>query len=129
MILTGGFYNKTQVTVYSSSGWVEYQKQAQLQTGRWNHACGHFVNTDNQVVRQQHYTDNIHLCGLHHHGQVYLVAGGHTGSSYTDTTETLEQGASAWTYAGPLRRAMSYLQAVYIDKIVISTGEIISYNS
>ena len=120
VVLTGGSSTMTQVTVYSSTGWVK--DWAQLQTGRYLHACGHFVNTDNQVVRQQHYTDNIHLCGLHHHGQVYLVAGGHTGSSYTDTTEILEQGASAWTYAGPLPHAMTGLKIVSIDNKIMSTG-------
>ena len=58
VILTGGSDTKTQVTVYSSEGWVV--DWAQLQTGRSSHACGHFVNTDNQVVR--HYTDNIYPC-------------------------------------------------------------------
>ena len=53
VILTGGSLDtRTQVTVYSSEGRVE--DWAQLQTGRSSHACGHFVNTDNQVVRQQH---------------------------------------------------------------------------
>ena len=53
VILTGGALNtKNKVTVYNSEGWVE--DWAQLQTGRYLHACGHFVNTDNQVVRRQH---------------------------------------------------------------------------
>ena len=60
VVLTGGYDIKTQVTVYNSEGWVE--DWAELQTGRFRHACGHFINTDNQVVRQQHYTDNIHPC-------------------------------------------------------------------
>ena len=60
VVLTGGSSTMTQVTVYSSTGWVK--DWAQLQTGRYLHACGHFVNTDNQVVRQQHYTNNIHPC-------------------------------------------------------------------
>ena len=54
VILTGGSYTENKVTVYSSSGWVE--DWAPLKTGRYDHACGHFVNTDNQVVRWQHYT-------------------------------------------------------------------------
>ena len=55
VVLTGGLYSENKVTVYSSSGWVE--DWPELQTGRHDHACGHFVNKDNQVVRQQHYTD------------------------------------------------------------------------
>ena len=54
VVLTGGRDTKTQVRVYSSTGWVE--DWAELQTGRYWHACGYFVNTDNQVVRQQHVT-------------------------------------------------------------------------
>ena len=54
VILTGC----SKVTVYNSEGWVE--DWPELQTGRHDHACGHFVNKDNQVVRQQHYNDNIH---------------------------------------------------------------------
>ena len=55
VVLTGGRYTKNKVSVYSSAGWVEDWNH--LLTGRLDHACGHFVNTDNQVVRQQHYTD------------------------------------------------------------------------
>ena len=63
--LTGGYrfkskVTRTQVTVYNSAGWME--DWPELNTGRRDHACGHFVNTDNQVVRQQHYTHNIHPC-------------------------------------------------------------------
>ena len=75
-----------------------------------------------------HYTDNIYPCWPHHHVQVYLVAGGFTGApSYStiDSTEVLTHGAQAWSYAGPLPRAMSGLRAVSIDNMVISTGEII----
>ena len=54
------------------------------------------------------------------------MAGGFTGApSYSnlDSTEVLTHGAQAWTYAGPLPRAMGGLQAVSIDNTVISTGE------
>ena len=50
VILTGGYYTENKVTVYNTEGWVE--DWAQLQTGRYWHACGHFINMDNQVVRQ-----------------------------------------------------------------------------
>ena len=60
VVLTGGLDTKTQVSVYNSEGWVE--DWPELQTGRYSHACGHFVNMDNQVVRQKHYTDNIYPC-------------------------------------------------------------------
>ena len=50
VIITGGDFKKNQVTVYNTEGWVE--DWPELNTGRWDHGCGHFVNTDNQVVRQ-----------------------------------------------------------------------------
>ena len=54
VVITGGLYTETKVTVYNTEGWVE--DWPELQTGGWEHACGHFINTDNQVVRQQHVT-------------------------------------------------------------------------
>ena len=57
VILTGGQYTEslesmTRVTVYNSEGFVE--DWPEFKTGRHNHGCGHFVNTDNQMVRQLH---------------------------------------------------------------------------
>ena len=54
VVITGGLYTETKVTVYNTEGWVK--DWPELQTGGWEHACGHFINTDNQVVRQQHVT-------------------------------------------------------------------------
>ena len=50
VILTGGYYTMSLVTVYNNAGFVE--DLPSLNTGRMYHGCGHFVNTDNQVVRQ-----------------------------------------------------------------------------
>ena len=50
VIITGGDFKKNQVTVYNTEGWVA--DWPELNTGRWDHGCGYFVNTDNQVVRQ-----------------------------------------------------------------------------
>ena len=49
-ILTGGYFTQTQVTVYNTAGWLA--DWPELNTGRRSHGCGHFVNADNQVVRQ-----------------------------------------------------------------------------
>ena len=49
VILTGGQAYFTQVTAYNTEGFLE--EWPSLNTGRYNHECGHFVNTDNQVVR------------------------------------------------------------------------------
>ena len=49
-----------------------------------------------------------------------------TGYDYSirryDSTEVLVHGASSWTEAGPLPRAMVGLQLVSLDNKVISTG-------
>ena len=111
------------MTVYNSEGWVE--DLPSLNPGRNSHGCGHFINTDNQVVRQHNniIAFCVHDDHIHHQIQVYLVAGGYTGSLVVDSTELLTDGASSWTEAGPLPRAMSLLQAVSINNMVISTGE------
>ena len=55
--------------------------------------------------------------------QVYLVAGGWTGSSTLASTELLVEGASSWTKAAPLPRALQGLDIVSINNQVILTGE------
>ena len=42
------YFTRTEVSVYNSGGWVE--DLPGLNTGRHGHGCGHFVNTDNEVV-------------------------------------------------------------------------------
>ena len=49
VILTGGSYTESKVTVYNNKGFVA--DWPELQTGRYQHGCGHFVNTHNEVVR------------------------------------------------------------------------------
>ena len=39
-----------KVMVYNNDGFVE--EWPKLKRGRLDHACGHFVNSDNKVVRQ-----------------------------------------------------------------------------
>ena len=48
VIVTGGSESPSLVTVYSAQGWVE--DWPSLNTGREDHACGHYVNTDNREV-------------------------------------------------------------------------------
>ena len=48
MIVTGGGARLAAVTVYSQRGFVE--DLPPLGTGRQWHACGHFVNSENQPV-------------------------------------------------------------------------------
>ena len=42
------YFTRAEVSVYNSGGWVE--DLPGLNTARYGHGCGHFVNTDNQVV-------------------------------------------------------------------------------
>ena len=42
------YFTRAEVSVYNSGGWVE--DLPGLNTGRHGHGCGHFVNTDNEVV-------------------------------------------------------------------------------
>ena len=55
--------------------------------------------------------------------QVYLVAGGWTGSSTLASTELLVEGASSWTKAEPLPRPLQGVDIVSINNQVILTGE------
>ena len=53
VILTGGSrggHGETRVTVYNTDGYVE--DLPSLNAGRFDHGCGHFVNNENQMVRQ-----------------------------------------------------------------------------
>ena len=54
MVVTGygGSYSYDQVTVYTELGWLE--DLPRLLTGRYYHACGHFVNELQQLVAQSH---------------------------------------------------------------------------
>ena len=54
VILTGGLdYEEeptTRVTVYNKNGFLA--DWPHLQTSRYEHGCGHFINADKKVVRQ-----------------------------------------------------------------------------
>ena len=49
VIITGGECTATIVSVYNMEGWVE--NLPDLNTGRQDHGCGHYVDTDNNHVR------------------------------------------------------------------------------
>ena len=49
VILTGGANTMSKVTVYNNEGFVA--DWPELNIWRYGHGCGHFVNTDNKVVR------------------------------------------------------------------------------
>ena len=37
------------MAIFNESGWVE--NLPELQTGRWLHGCGHYLNSENNLVR------------------------------------------------------------------------------
>ena len=45
VIVTGGVHNSLTVSVYNSAGWVE--DLPNMQQGRFDHGCGHFINGNN----------------------------------------------------------------------------------
>ena len=48
VIITGGYYSYTRVARYSHDGYLE--DLPGLITGRSGHACGHFIDTQNNIV-------------------------------------------------------------------------------
>ena len=48
VVVTGGFYTKTKVTQYDMTGFKGEHNE--LQTGRWGHACGYYVDDNQQQV-------------------------------------------------------------------------------
>ena len=50
VIITGGSGSESRVQVYNLSGSVS--RLQDLLTGRWNHACGHYVHQE-KIVRNQ----------------------------------------------------------------------------
>ena len=51
--MTGGMETQSRVTAYNEDGFLA--DLPSLDQGRYNHACGHFVNTDNKMVGNLRY--------------------------------------------------------------------------
>ena len=51
VIVTGGYYSYTRVARYSEDGYEE--DLPSLVTGRADHACGHFIDSKENMVRAQ----------------------------------------------------------------------------
>ena len=49
VIVTGGYYSYTRVARYSEDGYEE--DLPGLVTGRADHACGHFIDSKENIVR------------------------------------------------------------------------------
>jgi len=101
VIVTGGYYAKRYVSLYSSSGWLE--DLPSLLQGRYFHGCGHYVNDVNKMV--------------------YLVTGGDTGYDNLVSTEVLVAGSSSWRQVGDLPTVpIRGLGGVSINNNIIMTG-------
>ena len=48
MVITGGSYTKSTVSLYSLDGWVE--DLPDLLMGRSGHGCGHYINNEDKMV-------------------------------------------------------------------------------
>ena len=49
VVVTGGWYTRTNVTEYDINGWR--QEHPDLNTGRYDHGCGYYVNANKEIVR------------------------------------------------------------------------------
>ena len=109
VIVTGGSERPSLVTVYTAQGWLE--DWPSLNTGREDHACGHYVNTDNREVGGE---CTVLYCTVLYCTVLYCTAG--------VPRDLVTAGAAAWVEAGPLPLHMSGLAAVSLDNQIIVTG-------
>jgi len=105
VVVTGGWYTRTNVTEYDINGWR--QELPDLNTGRYDHGCGYYVNANKEIV--------------------YLVAGGfYVDENYVRTylasTEILTNGGSRWMDVEPLPSGAIGLQGVSVDNKIFMTG-------
>ena len=49
VVVTGGRYSRSTVQVYTLSG-AQYPQLPDLQTRRYNHACAHYLDSQDRVV-------------------------------------------------------------------------------
>merc|ERR1712218_367324 len=108
VVVTGGLHSRKTVQVYTISGPQEEPQFPDLKDDRWNHACAHYVDSQNRVV--------------------YLVTGGDklgTGNALSQplsSTELLVHGASDWTSSVPLPSTRTLLRGATINNKILVTG-------
>jgi len=100
MIITGGILTQNRATEYNSLGFA--QDLPSFNDGRWFHACGFFVNGDQEIT--------------------FLVTGGTTGSTFISSTEILVDGDQAWSFGPSLESGRVGLCSVSLDNNIIITG-------
>jgi len=100
VVLTGGVYTETVVSLYGEEGWLE--DLPSLNQGRIYHACAAYYRDDG--------------------ARVMLVTGGELLATPLDSTELLVQDSHAWQFSSPLPRTLALNKAVTLDNIVYNTG-------
>ena len=101
MVVTGGWYTEDLVVRYNRQG--DVTQLPNLNNGRRTHACGYYLNTDNQKVR---WCNIIFVLGVTGDFvlQVLLVTGGYESGDYLSSTEIHETGSNKWQFVGNLPR-------------------------
>ena len=103
MVLAGGDYTMSQVSVYTEAGFL--YDLPRLLTGRYNLGCSYYHNKDGSLT--------------------YLVTGGYGLSrELLSSTELLVEGGEAWLEAAPLPSPRSNLAGTNIDGVVFMTGRV-----
>ena len=124
VIVTGGAYTPSKVSVYTIEGWQ--RDLADLGQGRQGHGCGHYTNKDNAVVKFIYKMWFSVFMIFRFVIQVFLVTGGAVYDStwnYLSTTEILVEGDSSWTTVGNLPKAVQGIRGVSFNNRIIMTGE------
>ena len=124
VIITGGAYTRTTVSVYSEAGWQ--RDLAQLTQGRRHHACSSFTHDGENVMsfvitttQKLHFTIFQHL----------IVTGGwDVSNTNLDTTEVFSFSDNAWTKAGKLPAGMAEMRAATINNRVLLFGNYSIYS-
>ena len=121
VINTGGQFSPSRVQEYNLQGSVA--RLPDLNTGRGEHACGHFVRSGQLVSRMAVWCSlSILLSGCWL--QVFVVTGGKDSAGNTlSSTETLTPGASQWQFVGQLPSARKAMRGVSIGGSFFVTGE------
>ena len=129
-MVTGGWVNDAIATVqvYTLSG-PQYPQLPDLRTPRYNHACAHYLDSQDRAVSIAcNITAHLTIVTLHRvvminndNVQVLLVTGGYSGG-YLDSTELLLPSATSWTSSGALLSARKHLRGATLNNKVVVTG-------
>ena len=119
VVITGGSYEQFLVMLCNIDGWV--QRLPDLNNYRYDHGCGHYVDTNKEIVRLLQ-NKTMERSKSKHFMQVYLVAGGRNNYGPINSTEILSNGDNKWTDVSPLPTAITGLRGVLGLNKIIMTG-------